>query len=135
MHRAVEAADGFWASKGYAVDCPIRVTIVPDLGRTPDDHEIAASAEFGGCGLYVLPRFLELAELAGWTRAEQLDNLTELCMIFAHERGHNLGFAHTESGLMAPVAVPAPVGACKDYAQREAKPRRCKRRRARSAFP
>lgn len=113
VYAAVAQADAYWTSQGY---------VMPDVKivsySTPAVAGEQASADMPGTKIGFVRSYLAEVRSQMSRGFGQLPWLIQLCVISVHERGHNLGFAHSTDpmNVMYPTAAHGPE-VCETWAQ------------------
>lgn len=88
-------ADAHWSLMGEKPRCRAQQFLYVDA-----DLDVAARGDMPGCDIYWNRTFLRDTLVAVYDPDPQIarEGLEDLCQVAAHERGHNLGHDHTDSG-------------------------------------
>lgn len=100
IRQALTVADTYWAGQGLDPICPATLLVYDEQDGVTD-----ARGEMPGCNVYI-DRHYRDAMWATYTNAhlareDRILTVAQLCSLTAHERGHNHGFGHTTTGVMA----------------------------------
>jgi len=90
---ALDAADAFWARHGLQAGQRAEPLFYDELA---DPVRVAARGEAGGNRVFVTRRYRAWADRPRDEHDRRL-RLVALCAVLTHERGHNLGLAHSSS--------------------------------------
>lgn len=105
IREAVQAADQRWHHRGL-YPCAGEVYVYDEWKPGAD-----ARGEIGGCDVFFDRGYRDdVWQIYSDGRASRIERrpmIAGLCAVATHERGHNLGFDHDASGVMAsPPAIP-----------------------------
>lgn len=98
--RAAGDADNWWGAQGSRPSSPINLTAgpVPEAGKAAYGWYRTGHVDVDPTYLNYVNRVLQNPQNS---RGGKINALVNLWHLMAHERGHNIGYAHQPSGLMA----------------------------------
>lgn len=116
LYAAVEQADKWWATQGEHADC---AAIVQTYDET-DNRKVLARGDVGGCNVYFERRYVarvrkQISDPFWFVRRT---GYYQICFTATHERGHNIGYKHSDADRRPIMGLRGRINTCHRWAKR-----------------
>lgn len=116
LYAAVKQADKWWAAQGEHADCPAVVYTYDES----DNTSVLARGDVGGCNVYFERKYVARIRTAisdsFWFARRAA--YYHICFVATHERGHNIGYEHSDAYKRPIMGLRGRINTCRSWAKR-----------------